>query len=111
MDTITFGELRKHLRKKQCRRLSTKVCDKIEISGNTYDMFSKIVDRNYDDDGYILGIKIGIFEIVFVYEEGHTDVKIFNLEDDESLIDSFFNLERIPIKRYIGVSPVKSARN
>jgi hypothetical protein len=90
--------------------MNIKVCDKIVISGNTYDMFSKIVDLQYDDT-YILGIKIGIFEIVFVDGEEYRNVNIINREDDVVISDSFFNLERIPIKKYIGISPVKSARN
>jgi hypothetical protein len=109
MDTITFGELKKHLSEKQCRCIAREY-DKIVIFGNTYDMFLEITDQHIEED-YIMGIKIDIFEIVFMDSGEYSDVNISSCDRKVIIHDSFFNLERIPIKRYISISPVKSARN
>jgi hypothetical protein len=110
MDTITFGKLRRYLIEKEDSFTATEVHNKIVIFGNTYDMFTKMVD-NHIGKACILRIKIEIFEIVFV-DDGKWDyVNITSCDGKVVISDSFFNLERIPIKKYIGISPVKSARN
>lgn len=112
MENTTFGTLRRYLLVNCCYSTDEMKHYDVLIYNNIYRIFSLIIDRDFDDDIYIFGIHIDHFKITFT--DGETPfVEVFNCEDGSKLIikDLMVNMEKIPIKRYISVSPVKSARN